>query len=458
VKNCYARFSRDGTRKQYLSEHLNEVAGLSAEFSCYKNISKLVGVLHDLGKATADFQKYLNDDRKRGSVVHAMQGAFIIDDMMHDSSDNAGVLAKEIASLVIASHHGSLSDGISPDGATVFFNKFAEKGSEKYSYNDVKQNATDLFPSLEYDISSLQILATQDTRSILCLIDNTYCDCESKYFALGLFIKYIYSCLIDADRLSALSFDMNEKRVLEIWKPKIIDWNSLIDTFENGIQQTYKESVLRFGSESGIVRIRQDVSNRCKEACTKKTGIYKLSVPTGGGKTLSSLRFALHHCKEKKKKRIIYVIPYLSIIDQTALEFRKVMNLPKTNEIILEHHSNLIPPDDENESTRQIRELATSRWDKPIIITTMVQFLETVMSAKGGDLRKFHNMADSVIIFDEIQSLPIKTINLFNEVVSFLAKLCDDTILLCTATQPQLEKTERENLLLERGMRTKTWT
>jgi CRISPR-associated endonuclease/helicase Cas3 len=140
------------------------------------------------------------------------------------------------------------------------------------------------------------------------------------------------------------------------------------------------------------------------------------------------------------------VIPYLSIIEQTASVFKGIFNSPNNNDIILEHHSNIVMPDDDQE--RNLRKLVASRWDKPIIITTMVQFLETVMSAYGSNLRKFHNMQDAVIIFDEIQSLPTKSIHLFNEVISFLSKILNSTILLCTATQPLLAKTERKNLLL----------
>jgi CRISPR-associated endonuclease/helicase Cas3 len=248
-------------------------------------------------------------------------------------------------------------------------------------------------------------------------------------------------------------FNINERRdtyLFDINKhcnPEDTDWDSLIDIFEEGLQELLEKNIQKFGTESKIVKIRQTVSDQCKEAATKKTGIYQLSVPTGGGKTLSSLRFSLHHCKAENKKRIIYVIPYLSIIEQTASEIRKILNLSENNDILLEHHSNIVLPDDEEE--QEIRKLSTSRWDKTIVITTAVQFLETVMSSRGGDLRKFHNMSDSVIIFDEVQSLPIKSIHLFNETITFLAKFCNATILLCTATQPQLDKTERNNLLLE---------
>jgi len=445
VKNMQVFHARkNGNEKQLLSEHLSNVADLSAEFSDYKNISRLVGILHDLGKTTDSFQSYLENGGKRGKVAHSLQGAFFVDDVIGSSNDIASVLVKEIVALSIMAHHGSLKDGISPDGETVFYQKLLKKDDKKYHYPEVKQNMADAFPELSHHVNNLINAAKEEVIAIVNLIQTTYKSKESAQFALGLFVKYLYSCLIDADRLDAYLFDVNEQ-----YKPADTDWESLTDTFEEGLQDLFEKNIQKLGTESKIVNIRQSVSNQCREAATKSTGIYQLSVPTGGGKTLSSMRFALHHCKAENKKRIIYVIPYLSIIEQTALELRKILNLPENNNVILEHHSNIVLPDGEEEQDMELRKLATSRWDKTIIFTTMVQFMETVMSSKGSDLRKFHNMSDSVIIFDEIQSLPIKSIHLFNEAVSFLSKICNATVLLCTATQPLLDKTERKNLLLE---------
>ena len=427
------------TDKQLMSKHLTHVADLSEGFSDYKSLSRLVGILHDLGKATSAFQNYLLNGGERGSVVHSLQGAFFADDCIDANGDASRILAKEIVSMAIVAHHGALHDGVSPDGEVVFFQKLADKENEKYHYQEVKQNSSRVFAQLEFDdntcdIEALFNSAIEDVRAIMSSIGKAYKTLESAQFAIGLFVKYIYSCLIDADRLDAYLFDIGKQ-----YEPIVMDWDNLINIFEEKIQQ--------FSTESKIAAIRQTISEKCKEAAGKETGIYQLSVPTGGGKTLSSMRYALHHCKRKNKRRIIYVIPYLSIIEQTAAEFRKIFDLQDENDIILEHHSGIVMPDDEKE--REIRKLASSRWDKPIIITTMVQFLETIMSARGSDLRKFHQMSNSIIIFDEIQSLPVKTIHLFNETVSFLAKICNTTILLCTATQPLLDKTDRKNLLLE---------
>lgn len=173
---------------------------------------------------------------------------------------------------------------------------------------------------------------------------------------------------------------------------------------------------------------------------------------------MASLNFALHHALETGKRRIIYVIPYLSITSQTVATFRNMLGLDADSNIVLEHYSTAglqnsgntgsIGTSEEEDVKERQRKLASERWDNPIIVTTMVEFLETVMSARGTKLRKFHNMANSVIIFDEIQSLPLNIINPFNEVVSFLSTILDSTILLCSATQPLLERTARKNLRL----------
>jgi len=419
---------------QLLSEHLNNVAKFSAEISRYKNISKLAGILHDIGKATYDFQNYLEEKGARGSVVHSVQGAFFIQDEPDISQNTYSTIVKDIISMVIVAHHGFLCDVLTPCGEALFKQKLSDEENKKYNYREAKQNISNIYSHLNFDVSKQLALATDELSSVISFINETYNSKDSAQFALGLFIKYAYSCLIDADRLDAYLSEAGEQ-----YTSKEAEWNDLIAIFETKIN--------KFQTKYEVDKIRSVISMQCKEASIKNTGIYQLSVPTGGGKTLSSMRFALHHCKEKGKKRIIYVIHYLSIIEQTASELRKILDLPEDTDILLEHHSGIVATEDE--SACELRKLAASRWDKQIIITTMVQFMESVMSSRASNLRKFHNMSDSVIIFDEIQSLPIKCIHLFNETISFLSKICNSTILLCTATQPLLSKTERKNLLIE---------
>ena len=420
-KEAIARKSAFGQTQSFY-EHTENGADISASLSQFESTSRLIAYLHDLGKLSDDFQHYIINGGERGSVIHAWQGAFLANELFQKKTASASFL-KEIISLCTTAHHNFLADGLSTDGTTDFFDKMCNFANEKYSFSNIKSKLkkedmlalTSLFDNAEKEISAL-----------LIKIGKTYTNHNSANFALGLTIKYLYSCLIDADRLDAYLFDNNEKFVSET-----TNWNNLIEVFEKNISS--------FSSTEKINKIRNSVSEKCKAAAKTETGIYQLSVPTGGGKTLSSLRFALYHCKKKQKKRIIYVIPYLSIIEQTAKSIRDIFNLTQESDIVFEHHSNIIEPANEKES--EIQKLSASRWDSPIIITTMVQFLESVMSSKGGKLRKFSHMANSVIIFDEVQSAPIKTIHCFNEVVSFLSKILNSTIILCSATQPTLETT-----------------
>jgi CRISPR-associated endonuclease/helicase Cas3 len=415
--------------KQPLFEHLAHVADLSVCFAReFSHAARLSGMLHDVGKATGAFQQYLMQGGARGSVVHSLQGAFCVSDF---HATGLQVLVQEIIEMTVAAHHGGLADCVSISGDSVFFDRMNAKSDPSYHYDEVQSHLSAELNGV--DVVSLFGGSCREMQNLLRTINSGGFSKESASFALGLFVKYLYSVLVDADRLDAYLFDAKEAYV-----PVPIAWDTMITTLEANL------SGLNTGS--GIEKIRAEISEKCKIAGARETGIYKLSVPTGGGKTLSSLRFALHHAMKKKKRRIIYVIPYLSITTQTASEIRKMLNLDENSEILLEHHSNVVAPESEEENSS--RKLASARWDNPMIVTTMVRFLESVMSARAGDLRKFHNMQDSVIVFDEIQSLPIHCIHLFNETVSFLSKILNTTVLLCTATQPLIDQTNRKNLLL----------
>jgi CRISPR-associated endonuclease/helicase Cas3 len=431
MKDCYARKVKSGDR-QYLLEHLNNVSQLSANFSFAKNISKLAGFLHDLGKTTIAFQQYLLNDGPKGSVTHSIQGSLFVDDVFScNKAEN--LLLKEILEMIISAHHNHLADGVKTDGSSPFSDKINDKDKEDYFYDEIKENYINKTNDYILKIKMLQEEAVKEISLFLNKIRDNF-KLNSRYFACGLFVKYLYSCLVDADRLDAYLFEVKEK-----YQPQVTNWDELISVFESEIKN--------FNNDSKINIIRNSISSMCLEAANKETGIYQLSVPTGGGKTLSSLRFALHHAKKYNKKHIIYVIPYLSIIEQTAKTIRDKLRIDQENPLLLEHHSNIAYLDDDEK--RDLQKLAASRWDNPIIITTMVQFLDTVMSSHGSKLRKFHNMQDAVIIFDEIQFLPINTVNLFNEVISFLSNILNTTILLCSATQPLLESTDRKNLVFK---------
>lgn len=183
------------------------------------------------------------------------------------------------------------------------------------------------------------------------------------------------------------------------------------------------------------------MSEQCEQFAKNPSGIYTLSIPTGGGKTLASLRYALKHAQLFNKKRIIYIVPYTTIIEQNAQEVREIL---EDYENVLEHHSNVIhediggSDDDYTISQKKLR-LAKDNWDSPIVFSTMVQFLDTFYGYGGRNIRRLHDLSESIIIFDEVLKVPVHCISLFNQALNFLKSYCDSSIILCTATQLALD-------------------
>ncbi|MDR1753760.1 MAG: CRISPR-associated helicase Cas3' [Eubacterium sp.] len=405
-----ARITDDG-RRQTLEMHLSKVSKYAYEFGSKCGIGELMriaGLLHDIGKSTAEWQEYLQKSPKK-TIPHSIYGArYAFEETLEFQP------ASEILGNIILAHHGSLHDNISPEGKTPI--------NEKLSAVNNDFDFLDNLESTQIDLNTI--------KNEIVQVLNKARGADKPFFA-SMLIKLAYSCLVDSDRLDAYLFesDMN-------YLPAIPDWQEFITRLEKRVSELSAKN-----KNSQMTELRVKVSDDCRKAGLRNTGIYKLEVPTGGGKTLSSLRFALEHAKKHKLDRIIYVIPYLSILSQTAKEIRSALDAD--DNLVIEHHSNFFPDNEQN------YKLHTDRWGATIILTTQVQFLESVFSAKGSDLRKLHNMAKSVIIFDEAQSIPIKCIHLFNSTLNFLNSACGSTILLCTATQPPFESAERKIIFSE---------
>lgn len=398
-------------KNQLLCRHLEETSKLAGIFAGKfgaENTGGTAGLLHDLGKFTDAFQEYLKrsisgEATRRGEVIHALQGAKYVDELIGDE------LISDILGNVIAMHHSGLFDSVF-EGSRMLDRK-TNKPDKVLHYEEAIGNFRPVIDEKKVKAEVLRVCK-------LCQ--------ENKLdapFMMHLLTKVLFSCVVDADRCNSAGLDIGEA---------LPGWEYMIQLLEQYISG--------FCSDGYLNQVRQAISLQCKRAGERKPGIYTLSIPTGGGKTLSSLRFALEHARRNKLERIIYVIPYLSILDQTAAELRKIFG-NKADEYILEHHSNIELPEDDDEEDKY--RLLSSRWDSPIVLTTMVQFLETVYSNKASKLRKFHSMANAVLVFDEVQSLPIKCTHLFNDAVNFLHRFGGSTILLCTATQPHFHKTER---------------
>ena len=435
-------------KPQCLWEHLESVSDMAGKFAGKVGLEatgSLLGLGHDIGKATLEFVEYIkyynhlieemSFDLKGGKLDHATAGAqFLYEKFLQ--LDGTTTLASDVLAIIAASHHGFM-DALTPDGVDLFAKRLAKGESETRK----NQALSSLSPSVK---KRLQELSSADlneelTNFLKKSISESYSDDEA-HFNIGLIVRFLLSSLIDADRINAADFDAPEnleKRQYGEYE----EWDRLIEHLE--------EHLAQFSIRYEIDKLRRDISEKCLAMAKADRGFFRLTVPTGGGKTLASLRFALHHARKHEMQRIIYVIPYTSIIDQNAESIREALGVhPKDTKIVLEHHSNLIPDrkskgDDEERESREEHEhykLLAENWDSPIILTTMVQFMETLYGAGTNSCRRMHQLANSVIIFDEIQTLPINLIHLYNLAVKFLANACNSSILLCTATQPILHE------------------
>jgi CRISPR-associated endonuclease/helicase Cas3 len=267
----------------------------------------------------------------------------------------------------------------------------------------------------------------RDIITRICQIDRSETICR---FKVGLLARFLFSCLIDADRTDTADFYKGAAASLR-QHGRYVEWPLLADLLERKLRG--------FPEKYPIDKLRRQVSESCLSASARPKGTYLLTVPTGGGKTLASLRFALNHAAKWNMDRVIYVSPYTSIIDQNAKVVRGILE-PRGTEfasVVLEHHSNLTPL---KQTWRS--KVLSENWDAPVVFTTAVQLLESLFGSGTRAVRRMHQMANSVLIFDEIQTLPVRCVHLLNNALNFLVEQCGSTVVLCTATQPLLDKVD----------------
>lgn len=447
------RRGKDG-EVQSLWDHLLETSRLSAAFAekiGLRRHGELLGLLHDLGKASTEFDRYIRSatglldpdeddymdaEEQKGKIDHSSAGAQIIYRAL--LKKDKGNLAAEILSLVIASHHSGLIDCLTPDGVDNLSRRM-NKSEEKTKTTESYGNLVDPLKRKTEEILAEESIIEKINQKLKALQEKNDSQ-ETFMFKIGLLVRYLFSCLIDADRINTADFEM-PKQAKNRNLGTLPNWDALIERLEQRLS--------RFTCQNHVDQIRSEVSEECLRFAKKPKGLYQLTVPTGGGKTLSSLRFALNHAREHAMDRIIYVLPYTSIIDQNADTVRKILEDKTDNNnyatnIVLEHHSNLTP---EKETSRQ--KLLAENWDAPVVFTTMVQFLEALFSPGTRNARRMHQLARAVLIFDEIQTLPVKCVHLFNIAIRFLIQTCGSTVVLCTATQPLLDKVEPASRALQ---------
>lgn len=440
---------------QPLGDHLAGVGGLAAQFAGklgLQDMGELLGLLHDLGKFSDAFQAYLksaigvlNQDEDedwvdakslKGKVDHSTAGAQFAWRALSKGGLPEQIVGQVIA-LCIASHHSGLIDCIGARADTFgedIFNRRMHKALQQTHLEEVQRLADPQLLQRCMELLACQGLVAR-FQELLAQIGRANTAKQqggpvSAQQQFGLLVRFIFSCLIDADRIDTADFERHRHRS---FRPKgcYTGWPILIERLERHL--------VLLPPTRPIGHLRQDISRHCQQAAARPTGIYTLTVPTGGGKTLASLRFALHHAQQRDLDRIIYIIPFTSIIDQNAKVVRDVLeptDAPKDKgRVVLEHHGSLTP---ELQTWRE--KMLCENWDAPVIYTTMVQFLEALFGSGTRGARRMHQLANAVLIFDEVQTLPIKCAHLFNNAVNFLGAQCNTTVLLCTATQPLLHE------------------
>ena len=393
--------------------HLNKVAYWAAQFAAEmfpanSEESKsahqwgyLTGLWHDLGKFARDWQAYLaakadpHTADVSGKVDHSTAGSQF-------SSKNLPLYGT-LLSYLIAGHHAGLPNAI--DATDSNLGKRLAKRIASYTAHTPPEilDFTKNLPAIPFALSSP--------------------------YSLGFLLRMLFSALVDADFLATEAYMSSERKNS---RPRQQPTITAIDT----ALTTHLKKLTASAPPTTVNQTRSLILNHCLTAADKPAGLFSLTVPTGGGKTLSSLAFALKHARIHNLRRVIYVIPFTSIIEQNAAVFRKAL-ATLGPDIVLEHHSNL-DPDSAHETTTN--RLATENWDARIIVTTNVQFFESLHANRTSRCRKLHRITRSVVILDEAQALPIEFLAPCLRTLQELHTHYRTTIVLCTATQPAIHK------------------
>lgn len=373
-------------------EHQERVAKLSSKFASsfgMAEFGRVLGLLHDKGKEKQSFQQHIKkmsgyqpDICVEGDSSHAYVGALVANKIFPKQQS-------QLIDNIIMGHHRGLYDD--DEKRTIL---------EKTIPHDVKITPITAYlqvPNLEYE--------KEDIHHI---------------------VRMLFSCLVDADRLDTENFMLPEQSKLRCGKSTIDELLLKLEDYISDLSSKAKPTEVN--------KIRKEVQEYCKKESDGDVDFYSLTVPTGGGKTLSSVLWALRHAKHNNLNRIIIAIPYTSIITQTASVLRNIFG----DENVLEHHSNVNVEDNDDALTDKIK-LATENWDCPIIVTTNVQLFESLFSNKPSKCRKLHNMVKSVLILDEVQTLPTQFLKPIVDTLSSLKRIFSTSILFTTASQPVLE-------------------
>ena len=422
---------------QTLQEHLENVGRLAADFASLFGAARTgatLGTHHDAGKATEGFQRRLEGGPR---VDHSTAGAVLLGQRWEASPSRQtaalGTMLSRFLAYPILGHHGGLPDAGSEYG-TGLDHRLAPGNIQKLPSWDP---AAIPLPASPMDIY-------QEMLPLICKQGR-----HPDPFRICFALRMLFSCLVDADYLDTERFCTPDIYRLRPEVPALSPLAARLEDYLHRKGFLHESRVAPEELEAGaaapcgsserqkaIALARSFIREQCEQAAAAAPGLFSLTVPTGGGKTLSSLSFAIRHAIRHDLRRIIFVVPYTSIIEQNAQIFREALG----DEVVLEHHSNFVHPDEgDDESTASLQyRLSTENWEAAVIVTTSVQFFESLFSCKPSRCRKLHNIARSVVILDEAQMIPVPFVAPCVEALRSLAGHYGTSIVLCTATQPAL--------------------
>lgn len=432
-------------REQPLKAHLSAVAescrtvglGIGLPITFY-----LVGLLHDMGKYSREFQDYIRKalPALRGTVNHSAAGGRWVE----QCNPMTGVdgLLSELMVAAICGHHSGLPDCLDLNGDLPLRNRLTPR--KPPDWDEVfARFFSDCLEKGEWDRLFAQARGEWQLHKkvLVDIAKKAGASANALYaFLLGMTQRFLESALVDADRYDAYLFEAGLSPSPEVDVAPL--WEQMADNLEKQMQD-----FAQMPDRNAIEIARGEIADACLAFAQRVPGVYRLYVPTGGGKTLSSVRYALACARRWKMRRIFYIAPYKSILTQNAGVLGKTL---KAGDALLEHHGDAVVPEGEEggeDDGRARHQLLTERWNAPMILTSAVQFLNTLFSGKSASVRRFHQLAGSVILLDEVQSIPIKCLHLLNGALDYLAGVCGCSVVLCTATQPNLDDREIPLLL-----------
>lgn len=429
IRLAHVRPEGDDMRQHELGEHLQAVSRLAAEFAASFGAAPwaaLAGLWHDLGKFREGFQRYIRqcgdpDAHIEGRVAgadktHSAAGALWARQYLPEAQGRPGEVVARVLAYLIAGHHAGLTDWAGENAS--LHTRLVQDDTRRELETALAASVPESILKPEHlpDIGDLRRYRDDDAN-------------DSPPGRFALWVRMLFSCLVDADFLDTESFMSPQRHAARRGFLQLPAMESLLSA---RFERMAAEVAARGETGSRVNRKRAEVLHTCLRKAELPPGVFSLTVPTGGGKTLSSLAFALRHAVRHGKRRVVYAIPYTSIIEQTAGIFSGIFG----DENVIEHHSSVEA--DERQETHRSR-LACENWDAPLIVTTNVQLLESLFASRTSRCRKLHNLVDSIIVLDEAQLLPVAYLQPVVDALRLLVKDYGVTLVLCTATQPTLE-------------------